>query len=208
MPKVLYPNDVGISDPDIIEVRISTALTRRKKKSSNVPTDHILKVRHRIFGWLSPWEWGMLAKVEGFMKSIDPLSAVAWVSFTVGFKGTIDSAQALVDWLTGKGTEAVGTLANFFLWWAQGTANFFGILGETFTGEGGGGSDGPSMDWGGPGKWEDSTVGNLPDLLQMVFTAIFGEMGKRLFPYGEISEWLYAAAAGAISVLALKHVTA
>ncbi len=64
MPRVAYPNEVGITDPNIIEVRISTALTRRKKLSDNVPTDHILKVRHRLYGWLSPWEWGMLASLS------------------------------------------------------------------------------------------------------------------------------------------------
>ncbi len=63
MPRVAYPNEVGILDPNIIEVRISTALTRRKG-SKNVPTDHILKVRHRLYGWLSPWEWGMLATLS------------------------------------------------------------------------------------------------------------------------------------------------
>ncbi len=67
MPRVAYPNEVGISDPNIIEVRISTALTRRSGKGpsgKNVPTDHILKVRHRLYGWLSPWEWGMLASLS------------------------------------------------------------------------------------------------------------------------------------------------
>ncbi len=64
VPRVAYPNEVGISDPNIIEVRISTALTRRKSKKDNVPTDHILKVRHRLYGWLSPWEWGMLASLS------------------------------------------------------------------------------------------------------------------------------------------------
>ncbi len=66
-PRVAYPNEVGISDPNIIEVRISTALTRRSGKGpsgKNVPTDHILKVRHRLYGWLSPWEWGMLASLS------------------------------------------------------------------------------------------------------------------------------------------------
>ncbi len=67
MPRVAYPNEVGITDPNIIEVRISTALTRRTGKGpsgKNVPTDHILKVRHRTFGWLKPWEWGMLASLS------------------------------------------------------------------------------------------------------------------------------------------------
>ncbi len=67
MPRVAYPNEVGITDPNIIEVRISTALTRRSGKGpsgKNIPTDHILKVRHRLYGWLSPWEWGMLASLS------------------------------------------------------------------------------------------------------------------------------------------------
>lgn len=75
MPRVAYPNEVGITDPNIIEVRISTALTRRSGKGpsgKNVPTDHILKVRHRTFGWLSPWEWGMLSSLKDFFdKTLD-----------------------------------------------------------------------------------------------------------------------------------------
>lgn len=67
MSRIAYPNEVGIRDQDIIEVRISTK-KKRGKSTRKDPTDHILKVRHRIFGWLSPWEWGILAKLE---KAID-----------------------------------------------------------------------------------------------------------------------------------------
>ena len=67
MPRVAYPNEVGISDPDIIEIRISTA-KKRGKSTRKDPNDHILAVRHRIFGWIRPWEWGTIAKIE---KAID-----------------------------------------------------------------------------------------------------------------------------------------
>ncbi len=63
MPRLAYPNEIGITDPNIIEVRISTAKRRREGKKL-LPTGHILKVRHRLYGWLSPWEWGMLASLS------------------------------------------------------------------------------------------------------------------------------------------------
>lgn len=69
MPRVAYPNEVGISDPDIIEVRISTA-SRRGKSTKGTPTDHILAVKHRVFGWMKPWEWGMMSAAKDAIDKI------------------------------------------------------------------------------------------------------------------------------------------
>ncbi len=89
MPRVAYPSEVGIRDADIIEVRISTAM-KRGKSTRKMPTDHILKVKHRIFGWLSPWEWGILAKLEkGIDKILELMNSflrteVGVIIFTLG----------------------------------------------------------------------------------------------------------------------------
>lgn len=128
----------------------------------------------------------MLANISGFINRIDPLAVAAWVGFTITYKGGIDSAQAFSDWLTSAGAEATGALADFALWWASGVGQFA----EIFTGE-----EVPI-----PGA-----EGFFQLKLKEGIGGFFEGIGKFLFPMGEISEWFWAAIAGAISVLALKR---
>ncbi len=73
-------------------------MTRRSGKGpggTNIETGHILAVKHRIFGYLKPWEWGILAKLE---KALDKMlelmnsflrTEVGVILFTLGGSLTI-----------------------------------------------------------------------------------------------------------------------
>ncbi len=158
--------------PDAAEVRISTAIKNPGK---------ILAVRHPLFGWLKYSEWTFLNSIGKLVDRIGPLEFTAWVGFTLGFKGGIDSLQALIDWLRNAG-GAGGTLADFAAWWTSGV----GVPKAAF----------PVLFPTGPITGEQITG---------VVGGFFDTLGKFFFPLGEISEWFWAAIAGAISVLALKR---
>ncbi len=87
--KILYPPEVGIKDPDIIEVRIGTG-----KKTNK----HILAVKHRMLGWLDPWTWGLVAKIQLYFESVEPVKLVAWVTLTLAYKAGIDIVGDTVAW--------------------------------------------------------------------------------------------------------------
>lgn len=181
MPRVAYPNEVGIRDPDIIEVRISTAMTRRTGKGpggKNVPTDHILKVRHRSFGWIKPWEWGALSKIEGVIKDIGPLKMVAWVGLTITYSETIKAAPDFIDWAK----SLSGEIGNFF---SQIGAAIFGAgLPETTAQVG-------------------AAFGGAGSAVQGFVTAV----QAFLLPKGAIAQYFWAAVAAAITVLGLSNVS-
>ncbi len=143
----------------------------------------ILAVRHPLFGWLKYSEWTFLHSIGKLVDRIGPMEFTAWVGFTLAYKGGIDSAQAFADWLTGAGAQAAGALADFAVWWASGVSQAFG-----------------------QGPLEFPPIGEA--LGEQVAGGLAGGLsaiGKFFFPIGELSEWFWAAIAGAISVLALKR---
>ncbi len=197
MAKVVPAHEVGLPE-GAGRVRVSSSRTRRGR---------ILAVEHPVFGWIKYREWAFLGYVERLVERIGPLELVAWTGFTLAYKGGIDSAQAFADWLSGRGTppdpgkpgkttgpgglieQSAGALADFAYWWASGISQVaFAFVPES-------------------GAFPELPVGEVfGEAVAETLGGFVGALGKTFFPFGEISEWFWAAIAGAISVLALKRV--